>query len=82
MDLSFNDLSGEIPTELGSLSNLTQLALDFNDLSGEIPPELGSLSNLTHLDLYDNDDLSGCVPSSLEDQMGAADTEIGHLSFC
>ena len=80
--LDFNELSGEIPAELGSLSNLTQLALDFNDLSGEIPPELGSLSNLTHLDLYDNDDLSGCVPSSLEDQMGAADTEIGHLSFC
>ena len=61
---------------------VTTLNVSFNDLSGEIPAELGSLSNLTHLDLYDNDDLSGCVPSSLEDQMGAADTEIGLLSFC
>ena len=82
LDLSFNDLSGEIPAELGSLSKLQQLRLDFNDLSGEIPPELGSLSNLTKLDLYDNDDLSGCVPSSLDDQMGASAIEIGLLSFC
>ena len=51
-------------------------------MSGEIPPELGSLTNLTKLDLYDNDDLSGCVPSSLDDQMGASAIEIGLLSFC
>ena len=38
-------MSGEIPAELGSLSNLTELYLG-NDLSGEIPAELGSLSNL------------------------------------
>ncbi len=67
LDLSFNDLSGEIPPELGSLSNLERLVLDDNKLSGEIPAELGSLSNLTELLLYGNE-LSGCVPSSLEDQ--------------
>ena len=39
-------MSGEIPAELGSLSNLTELYLRDNDLSGEIPAELGSLSNL------------------------------------
>ena len=38
-------------------------------LYGEIPAELGSLSNLTHLDLSQIA-LSGCVPSSLEDQLG------------
>ena len=46
MNLSVNALSGEIPPELGSLSNLTQLWLTENALSGEIPAELGSLSNL------------------------------------
>ncbi len=50
---------------------------------GEIPAELGSLSNLRDLELEWNSDLSGCVPSSLEDQMrSAADTDIGILSFC
>ena len=42
-------MSGEIPAELGSLSNLTELSLSDNELSGEIPAELGSLSNLTNL---------------------------------
>ena len=42
-----NGLSGEIPAELGSLSNLESLVLVHNQLSGEIPAELGSLSNLT-----------------------------------
>ena len=59
-----NDLSGEIPAELGSLSNLTELYLHANDLSGEIPAELGSLSNLTVLGLSAND-LSGEIPAEL-----------------
>ena len=62
--LGDNGLSGEIPPELGSLSNLTALYLDTNALSGEIPPELGSLSNLTDLSLHGND-LSGAIPAEL-----------------
>ena len=34
LDLGHNALSGEIPAELGSLSNLTRLGLRNNDLSG------------------------------------------------
>ena len=45
----------------------------------EIPAELGSLSNLNSLSLRDND-LSGCVPSSLEDQLDHSD--LGGLPFC
>ena len=36
-DLSLRGLSGEIPPELGSLSNLTFLYLSGNELGGEIP---------------------------------------------
>ena len=39
-------MTGEIPPELGGLSNLTGLSRG-NQLTGEIPPELGGLSNLT-----------------------------------
>ena len=44
VDLEANYLTGEIPSELGRLSNLTELFLHFNRLTGGIPPELGSLS--------------------------------------
>ena len=64
LDLSYNDLSGEIPAELGSLSNLTELGLHGNNLSGEIPAELGSLSNLQFLKL-NNNELSGEIPAEL-----------------
>ena len=85
-----NDLSGEIPAELGSLSNLESLWLNANDLSGEIPAELGSLSNLEEPLQYklqslglSNNELSGCVPSSLEDNLLFwGYSSLGDLPYC
>ena len=49
---------------------------------GEIPADLGSLSNLVALDLNGND-LSGCVPSSLEDPLLVFRAfALGDLPFC
>ena len=62
--LNSNQLSGQLPSELGSLSSLTGLWLGDNQLSGEIPQELGSLSNLTGLSLGNNQ-LSGEIPAEL-----------------
>ena len=59
-----NNMGGEIPAELGSLSNLTHLLLGGVGLSGELPAELGGLSNLTVLRLNDNL-LSGEIPAEL-----------------
>ena len=64
LHLHESQLSGEIPSELGSLSNLTVLGLGGNQLSGSIPSELGSLSNLTVLQLSGNQ-LSGEIPPEL-----------------
>ena len=50
--LGDNGLTGEIPPELGSLSNLTALYLDTNALTGRYPRR--SLSNLTDLSLHGN----------------------------
>ena len=41
---SGNQLTGEIPAELGSLTNLKRLYLNSNQLTGEIPAELGDLA--------------------------------------
>ena len=57
-------LTGDIPTELGNLSNLERLYLHDNQLTGEIPTELGSLSNLERLYLHDNQ-LTGEIPREL-----------------
>ena len=73
--LGDNGLTGEIPPELGSLSNLTALYLDTNALSGEIPPELGSLSNLTELSLYHNA-LSGAIPAELGSLSNLAELDL------
>ena len=73
--LGDNGLTGEIPAELGSLSNLTALYLDTNALSGEIPPELGSLSNLTDLSLYHNA-LSGAIPAELGSLSNLAELDL------
>ena len=64
LELFDNGLSGEIPPELGNLTNLEWLQLFGNQLSGEIPPELGNLTNLKWLQLFGNQ-LSGEIPPEL-----------------
>ena len=57
-------MSGEIPAELGSLTNLEGLYLSGNQLSGEIPAELGNLAYLERLYLRENR-LRGEIPAEL-----------------
>ena len=64
LSLNHNQLSGEIPPELGNLVLLQLLFLGGNQLSGEIPPELGNLANLRNLELGENQ-LSGEIPAEL-----------------
>ena len=62
-------------------SRVESLSLGENQLRGEIPAELGSLSNLAILYL-NNNALSGCMPSSLEDQLDLDNSDLGGLPFC
>ena len=59
-----NNLTGPLPSELGSLAELQHLDLDLNYLSGPIPSELGALRSLTYLGLGRNG-LSGPIPPEL-----------------
>jgi Leucine-rich repeat (LRR) protein len=64
IDLSCNDLSGEIPVEIARLDGLFNLNLSRNYLSREIPDKIGAMKSLESLDLSNNV-LSGGIPSSL-----------------
>ena len=79
--LGGNQLSGEIPPEMGNLTNLGFLALSNNQLTGPIPPEIGKLTSLTSLWLQDNQ-LSGPIPPQLGSLTGLQWLELSnnHLS--
>ena len=64
LDLSGNNISGSIPSEVGELSNLAYLSLQSNALRGSIPLQLGFLTNLQRLYIEKNE-LSGAVPNAL-----------------
>ena len=64
LSLGDNALTGPIPEELGSLSNLGVLALGGNALTGPIPEALGNLANLRELYLWGNE-LTGPIPDAL-----------------
>eukprot|EP00261_Vitis_vinifera_P023292 XP_010655183.2 PREDICTED: LRR receptor-like serine/threonine-protein kinase EFR [Vitis vinifera] len=57
-------LKGNIPTEIGNLSNLYLLSLNNNDLTGTIPPSIGQLQKLQGLYLPSNK-LQGSIPNDI-----------------
>jgi len=81
IDLSSNNLTGEIPKEVVYLFGMVSLNLSRNNLSGEIPSEIGNLSSLESLDLSRNH-LYGRIPSSLSqiDFLGKLDLSYNSLS--
>ena len=47
--LNGNQLTGSLPEELGSLSNLNRIQIDQNHISGPIPISFSSLNKARHL---------------------------------
>ncbi|RZB61464.1 Receptor-like protein EIX2 [Glycine soja] len=80
IDLSSNNLTGEIPTGFGYLLGLVSLNLSRNNLNGEIPDEIGNLNLLEFLDLSRNH-FSGKIPSTLSkiDRLSVLDLSNNNL---
>lgn len=64
MDLSYNELHGELSWKWDMFSKLLSLEVFNNELSGMIPPEIGE-SNIQLLNASSNH-LSGEIPAGLE----------------
>ncbi|KAL7597474.1 hypothetical protein Lser_V15G29313 [Lactuca serriola] len=64
IDLSSNNLTGEIPYQITNLDELIALNLSKNALLGKIPWKIGQMKNLLILDLSRNK-FSGEIPSSM-----------------
>lgn len=72
MDLSGNELSGEIPSEIAVLKGFKALNLSRNNLTGVIFKQIGQMEQLESLDLSGNK-LLGEIPSTL--------SQLSYLSF-
>ena len=92
VDLTSNNLSGSIPSELGSLLSLSELFASGNQLTGSIPATIGNLTNLLSLRLSNNQ-FTGSIPSELgnlvnlsdlylsgNQLMGSIPSELGNIS--
>ncbi|KAM6570713.1 hypothetical protein CsatB_018698 [Cannabis sativa] len=75
LDLSANDLSGELPSTLTNLLGLVVLNLSNNHISGLVAEDISKLSQLLSLDLSSNR-LSGTIPNSLSSL-----SFLGHLNL-
>jgi hypothetical protein len=64
IDLSANNLSGEVPLELYQLVQVQTLNLSHNNFIGTIPKTIGDMKNLESLDLSNNK-LYGEIPPNM-----------------
>ncbi|CAN6553263.1 unnamed protein product [Malus baccata var. baccata] len=78
--LSVNNLSGPIPSYLGSMTTLRALGLESNLFSGTVPPELGNLVNMEILYLRANN-LTGELPLALKNMTKLRVLYIGSNNF-
>ncbi|KAA3473585.1 putative inactive receptor kinase [Gossypium australe] len=79
LDLSYNSLTGGLPSEIGNIAALKLLNLADNDLSGQLPSELSKLSNLEYLDLSGNN-FKGKIPDRLSNNLNGFNVSYNDLS--
>ncbi|CAN1774935.1 Receptor-like protein EIX2 [Linum perenne] len=81
IDLSLNNMTGNIPPGIVHLKGLSMLNLSHNFFSGNIPATIGDMIGLESMDLNFNN-LSGDIPNSLNllDALGTLNLSHNNLS--
>ena len=64
INLSNNDLSGSVPSQLADISSLQRLNLSGNNITGSLPNRVGDLIDLEEL-YIDNNNFAGRLPSQI-----------------
>ncbi|CAI9774042.1 unnamed protein product [Fraxinus pennsylvanica] len=81
IDLSNNNLVGDVPAEIASLVMLVGLNISRNNLSGFLPTNIERLRSLDFLD-FSRNHFSGGIPNGISqlDQLGVLDVSYNNLS--
>ncbi|KAJ4750627.1 Receptor-like protein 12 [Rhynchospora pubera] len=80
LDLSSNNLSGDIPEQIISLCAVISLNLSRNHLNGEISKNIGEMQSLTSLDFSFNE-LDGPIPESLSNLTALSHLNLSYNNF-
>lgn len=80
LDLSNNNLKGNLPLTIGNLKNLKYLDLSDNELTGRMPRELRKFDYLAYLDLSGNK-FEGTLPVTLNRLQSLAYLDLGQNGF-
>ncbi|KAJ0909755.1 putative leucine-rich repeat domain superfamily [Helianthus annuus] len=81
LDLSSNNLSGQIPSELMTLHKLQSLNLSRNQLTGKIPNKIGDMNHSSLLIYHFNvsyNNLTGRIPTGTQIQSFSESSFIGN----
>jgi len=85
--LTNNNLSGELPPQIGDLTYLIRLELSNNQLSGTIPSEIEKLTPILGFTfglrflVLDNNELSGPIPLSIGNLSGGSLLDLSNNQF-
>lgn len=60
---SGSNFTGGIPSQIGNMSNLSDIRMFNSKLSGMLPSSIGNITKLTYLSLYSNS-LTGSIPTT------------------
>ncbi|XP_065621703.1 MDIS1-interacting receptor like kinase 2-like isoform X1 [Quercus suber] len=77
LNLSNNNILGEIPSTIRHFTNLSYLSLSWNHISGSIPIEIGKMESLTYLNLSNNN-IIGEIPIELANCSSLANLSLSH----
>ncbi|KAI7754746.1 hypothetical protein M8C21_012316 [Ambrosia artemisiifolia] len=80
LNLGFNQLSGQLPVDVGNLKSLNEIILANNRLSGNLPSSLDSCLSLQNLNICNNF-FSGSFPASLGSLRSLENLDASHNNF-